>query len=122
MQTAGDTIPYAPRYTGLAGLIYAAGPWGGSLLAKFIGTEYQGKNGSADGAAYRVDAYSYTNATVTRNLTQLPGTKNARLTFAINNLWNSDAVTDNAGPSIVGPNLLNVLARRNFSISVVVDM
>jgi iron complex outermembrane receptor protein len=122
IQKAGDTIPYAPSYTGLAGLVYAAGPWGASLIAKFVGTEYQGKNGSADGATYKVDAYSYTNATATRELPGFLGTKNVRLTFAVNNLWNSDALTDNAGPSILGPNLVNVLVRRNYSISVVADM
>jgi iron complex outermembrane receptor protein len=122
IQKAGDTIPYAPRYTGLAGLIYSAGPWGASLMAKFVGTEYQGKNGSADGATYKVGDYSYTNATATCNLPRVVETKNARLTFAINNLWNSEAVTDNAGPSIAGPNLVNVLVRRNYSISLVVDL
>jgi iron complex outermembrane recepter protein len=122
IQKAGDTVPFAPSYTGLAGLIYAAGPWGASLLAKFVGTEYQGKNGSADGATYRVGDYSYTNATGTYNLPDLLGSKNLRLTFAINNLWNSGAITDNAGPSIAGPNLVNVLVRRNYSISMVVDL
>jgi iron complex outermembrane receptor protein len=122
IQKAGDTIPYAPSYTGLAGLIYSAGPWGASLMAKFVGTEYQGKNGSADGATYKVVDYSYTNATATCNLPRVVETKNARLTFAINNLWNSEAITDNAGPSIAGPNLVNVLVRRNYSISLVVDL
>ena len=56
IQIAGDTIPYAPSYLALAGVTYRNGPWGGSLLTKFLGTEYQGKNGSADGAAYRVNA------------------------------------------------------------------
>jgi hypothetical protein len=46
-----------------------------------------------------------------------------RLTFAINNFWNSDAITDNAGPAIAAPtaNLVNVLPRRNYMISVVTD-
>jgi iron complex outermembrane recepter protein len=124
IEMAGDTIPYAPSYTGLLGLVYGQGPWGASLLTKFVGTEYQGKNGSADGGTYRVNAYSYTNATVTRNLIDWLGAQRVRLTFAINNLWNSDAITDNAGPSIAAPNsnLLNVLARRNYMISVVADL
>ena len=84
----------------------------------------RGKNGSADGGTYRVNAYSYTNATVTRNLVDWLGARRVRFTFAINNLWNSDAITDNAGPSIAAPNsnLLNVLARRNYMISVVADL
>jgi iron complex outermembrane receptor protein len=124
IEMAGDTIPYAPSYTGLLGLIYDQGPWGASLLTKFVGTEYQGKNGSADGGTYRVNAFSYTNATVTGNLVDWLGIRRVRLTFAINNLWNSNAITDNAGPSIAAPNsnLVNVLPRRNYMISIVTDL
>jgi iron complex outermembrane receptor protein len=122
IQMAGDTIPYAPSYTALVGLVYGAGPWGASLLAKFVGTEYQGKNGSADANTYRVNSYSYTNATVTRTIGDWRGTRNLRLTLALNNLWNSNAITDNAGPSIAGPSLVNVLPRRSYMLSVVADL
>jgi iron complex outermembrane receptor protein len=124
IERAGDTIPYAPSYTGLLGFIYDQGSWGASLLTKIVGTEYQGKNGSADGGTYRVNAYSYTNATVNRNLVACLGARNVRLTLAMNNLWNSDAITDNAGPAIAGPNanLVNVLPRRNYMLSVVADL
>jgi iron complex outermembrane receptor protein len=124
IEMAGDTIPYAPSYTGLLGLTYGRGSWGGSLLAKFVGTEYQGKNGSADGGAYRVNAYSYTNATVTRNLADVLGLSNVRLTFSVNNLWDSHAITDNAGLAIAAPNpnLVNVLPRLNYFLSFVVDL
>jgi iron complex outermembrane recepter protein len=123
LQHSGDTIPFAPSYTGLAGLVYARGPWSASLLAKFIGREYQGKNGSADGSTYEVKAYSYTNATGTRIFTGLPGIEKLRLTFGINNLWNSHAVTDNAGPASATPSadLVNVLARTNFTLSAIAD-
>ena len=124
IQMAGDTIPFAPSYTGVLGLVYDQGPWGASLLSKFVGTEYQGKNGSADGGTYRVNAYSYTNATVSRHLLDWLGTRNMRLTLALNNLWNSHAVTDNAGPAIATPtsNLVNVVPRRNFMISATADL
>jgi len=124
IQRAGDTIPFAPDYTGLAGLMYARGPWSASLLTKFVGREYQGKNGSADGNLYKVKAYSYTNATVTRNVTGLGAVENLRLTLGINNLFNSHAVTDNAGYTAAGPpgpNLVNVLARFNYTFSAVID-
>jgi len=124
LQHAGDTIPFAPDYTGLAGLVYAQGPWSASLLAKFVGREFQGKNGSADGNVYRVKPYSYTNATATRNVKGLPFVENLRLTLGINNLFNSHAITDNAGYTAAGPpgpNLVNVLARTNYTLSAVVD-
>jgi iron complex outermembrane receptor protein len=122
LQRPGDTIPFAPRYTGLAGLLYGSGRWRASLLAKLIGTEYQGKNGSADGAAYRVGAYSYTNMTVTRFLTDPLSPHEVRVALSLDNLLNSDAITDNAGPSAVGPGLVNVLPRRNFMLSVVAQL
>ena len=121
LQRAGDTIPYAPNYLALAGVTYQNGPWGGSLLTKFLGTEYQGKNGSADGSTYRVNEYSYTNATATRTFDELLVLKRLRLTAAVNNLFDSDATTDNSGPSSQGPNLINVLAKRNYSLSFAAD-
>jgi iron complex outermembrane receptor protein len=124
LQHAGDTIPFAPDYTGLAGLVYARGPWSASLLAKFVGTEFQGKNGSADGNVFRVKPYSYTNATATRNVKGLPSVQNLRLTLGINNLFNSHAITDNAGYTAAGPpgpNLVNVLARTNYTFNAVAD-
>jgi len=121
LQRAGDTIPYAPRYIGLLGLVYNRERWSASLLAKFVGTEYQGKNGSADGATYRVGSYSYTNATLSRNFGDVLRFPQVRALLAVDNLWNSHAMTDNAGPSVLGPNLINVLPRRSFILSLVAD-
>jgi iron complex outermembrane recepter protein len=122
IQLAGDTIPFAPRHTGLAGLLYTRALWRASLFAKFIGTEYQGRNGSADGATYRVGAYSYTNMAVTRFLTDPLSRHDVRLTLSIDNLLNSHAVTDNAGPSVLGPDLVNVLPRRSIMLSGVAQL
>lgn len=122
IQLAGDSIPFAPHYTGLAGLLYTRDLWRASLFAKFIGTEYQGRNGSADGATYRVGAYSYTNMAVTRFLTDPLSPHDVRLTLSIDNLWNSHAVTDNAGPSVLGPDLVNVLPRRSIMLSGVAQL
>lgn len=121
IQHAGDTIPYAPRYIGLLGVVYSRDRWSASLLAKFVGTEYQGKNGSADGATYRVGAYSYTNVTVGRDFGDALRLPRLHATLAIDNLWNSSAITDNAGASILGPNLINVLPRRSFILSLAAD-
>jgi iron complex outermembrane receptor protein len=116
-QLAGDDIPLAPRYIGLLGVLYEHDMWSGSLLTKFIGSEYQGKNGSSDGTNYLVGAYSYTNLNIARSMTDLTGIPNARIGFSINNLLNQAPVTDTAGPSAAGPLLVNVLARRNFLLS-----
>ena len=52
---------------------------------------------------------------------QLLVLKHLRLTAAVNNLFDSDAITDNSGPSNEGPNLINVLAKRNYSLSFAAD-
>jgi iron complex outermembrane recepter protein len=121
-QHAGDTIPLAPSYTALTGVVYGYGQWGASLLTRFIGVEYQGKNGSADGSTYKVPSYSYTNATVTWISTAVPGLRSLRCTLGLNNLFNSDAITDIAGPSALGPSLINVMPRRNFMLTAVADL
>lgn len=116
-QHAGDDIPFAPRYVGLVGLLYNKGMWSGSLLTKFIGSEYQGKNGSSDGANYRVDGYSYTDLTIARAVSDVIALQHARLSFSIYNLQNKTPITDSAGPSAAGPLEVNVLARRNFVLA-----
>jgi hypothetical protein len=92
------------------------------VLATLIGTEYQGRNGSGDGATYRVGAYSYTNMSVTRFLTDPMSPHAVRLTLSLDNLWNCDAITDNAGPSALGPERVNVLPRRNFMLAAVAQL
>lgn len=124
-QQAGDTIPLAPRYTGLAGALYRAGPWSGSVTTKFVGTEYQGAGGSADGPDRRVAAYDYTNVTLTRAVDAWVGGHPAAVTLSINNLFDQAPVTDSAGRSAVGPAgplLVNVLARRNLMLSFRYDL
>lgn len=96
--------------------------WRASLPAKLIGTEYQGKNGSGDGATYRVGAHSYANMNVTRFLTDPMSPHEVRLMLSLDNLGNSDAITDNAGPCALGPALVNALPRRNFMLSVVAQL
>ena len=122
IQLAGDTVPFAPGYTTVVGLLYGSGRWRASLLAKFIGREYQGKNGSADGATYRVGAYSFTNLSVTRFLTDPSAAHEVHLKLSLDNLWDSSAITDNAGPSALGPDLVNVLPRRSLVMSVVAQL
>jgi iron complex outermembrane receptor protein len=116
-QQAGDRLPLAPTYTALVGLLYAHGPWTGSVLVKFVGTQYQGKNGSADGANFRVDPYHYTNLTLSRALDDLAGLRHARLGLRIDNVENRAFVTDVAGPSAAGPLLVNVLPRRSYLLT-----
>ena len=63
-------------------------------------------------------AYSYTNMAVTRYLTDPHASDEVSVTLSLDNLWNSDAVTDSAGPSALGPDLVNVLPRRSVMLSV----
>jgi outer membrane receptor protein involved in Fe transport len=117
IQKAGDDISLVPKYIGLVGLLYQGGRWSGSLMHKFVGPQYQGKNGSADGPNFRVPAYGYTNLTVTRLLDEAWGLKDARISLQINNLSNQTPVTDAAGLAANGSQLVNVLAQRNAMVS-----
>jgi iron complex outermembrane receptor protein len=116
-QQAGDDISLVPRYIGLIGLLYQGGRWNGSLMNKFIGSQYQGKNGSSDGPNFRVPAYNYTNLTVSRMLDHLWDVKDARISLQINNLTNQSSVTDAAGLAASGSPLVNVLPHRNAVLS-----
>jgi iron complex outermembrane receptor protein len=121
-QQAGDRLPLAPTYTALVGLLYGQGAWTGSLLVKFVGTQYQGKNGSADGANFRVEPYHYTNFTVSRMLDDVVGARRSRLSLRIDNVENRAFVTDVAGPSAAGPLLVNVLPRRSYLVTFECDL
>ena len=124
-QQTGDTIPLAPKYVGLLGALYKRGPWSGSALTKFVGTEFQGPGGSSDGGDRRVGAYSYTNLTVARSLGEWTGQHHAVLGLDINNIFNQTPITDSAGRAAIGPGgplLVNVLARRNYMVSVRCDL
>jgi iron complex outermembrane receptor protein len=116
-QLAGDDVPLAPKYLSLLGVLYQRAEWSGSLLTKFVGSEYQGKNGSSDGPNFRVAAYSYTNLSIGRALDDLLGPHSARLGFQINNIAGRHPITDTAGPSVAGPLNVNVLAGRNYTLT-----
>jgi iron complex outermembrane receptor protein len=118
-QRAGDTIPFAPTHTGLLGLLYRRGLWSGSLLTKFVGAEYQGPGGSADGPDRRVGSYHYSNLSLTRALDDFVAHRRASAGLEINNLENRSPVTDSAGRAAIGaarPLLVNVLPKRSFTL------
>lgn len=122
---AGDSIPLVPTYTALLGALYANGPWGGSVITKFVGTEYQAAGGSSAGTDRRVTPYTYTNVTVSRSLDEWLGTHHSNVSLQINNIANSTPITDSAGRSAIGANgplLVNVLARRNVMLSFHYDL
>lgn len=97
---SGQTISFVPKYTAALSLNYDQNVYHASLATKFVGSMYQGSNGEADGSLYKVDAYSVTNLTLARDLTDLTSkVKNLRLTFGVANLFNTNAITDNMGPA-----------------------
>ena len=124
-QQPGDSIPLVPTYTALLGALYSNGPWGASLITKFVGTEYQAAGGSSAGNDRRVSPYKYTNVTVSRSLDEWLGKHNSNVSLQINNIANSTPITDSAGRSAIGasgPLLVNVLARRNVMLSFHYDL
>jgi len=121
-QHAGDRISFAPSYLGLWGLLYSNEGWNSSLITKYVGSEYQGKNGSSDGAPFYVRPYSYTNITISKLIRSIYDKNNATLSFQVSNLFNRNSITDTAGPSILGPLLVNVLPARSYTLSLRVEL
>lgn len=121
-QQAGDTIPLAPSYTALVGVLYSRGAWSASVLTKFIGVEYQGKNGSSDAASFRVNPYNYTNFTVWRAFNDVIALRHATLSVQVSNVQGRTPVTDAAGSSLAGPPLVNVLPRRSYLLTFRCDL
>jgi len=121
-QQAGDTISLVPSYTALAGVLYQRGLWTASVYGRFVGAQYQGKNGSSDGVDFRVKPYHYTNLALSRSLDDWIGHRHSALGIQINNLENRDDVTDTAGPSAAGPRLVNVLPRRSVMVTLRCDL
>lgn len=97
---AGEEISFVPKYTAAISLNYDHDLWHGSLSTKFVGAMYQGSNGEADGALYKVGSYAVTSLVLARDIVNVgPIVKNIRLSFGVDNLFNSHKVTDNLGPS-----------------------
>jgi len=97
---SGDTISFVPKFTAAASLNYDQALWHANLTTKFIGSEYQGSNGEADGSIYQVGTYSVTNMSIAREFVNLSSViKHFRVTFGIDNLFDTHKITDNLGPS-----------------------
>ena len=120
-QRAGDDIPLIPNYTGFLGIIYSSRPWQASLVAKFVGAEYQGKAGQVDGPQFHVAPYSYANFNIARSLGGFGPFYKTRVSFSVDNVFNRIAITDAAGPAADGSTLINVLQQRNYLLSAVAD-
>ena len=91
IQLAGDTIPFAPSYTGVFGLVYDQESWGASLLPiNSSAQSIRARTAVADGGIYRTHACSYTKRHRNSDGCSIAlGTRNLRLTLALNNLWDS---------------------------------
>ncbi len=125
LQKSGDRIPLSPTYLGLIGLIYHVGPWELDTHTRFVGSEFQGKNGSSDGSSFAVHPYRFTNAGVSYHMASRPlmaYVNNASIRLQINNLFNSQAVTDASGLSVTGDPLVNVLAPRSVVASLKIEL
>ena len=89
------------------------------IAAGWILVETAGGTVDMNGFSNHINFLTGSNGVVTNN-----GLSNSILTLGINNLFNSHAITDNAGYTAAGPagpNLVNVLARTNYTFSAVAD-
>jgi len=97
---SGQSISFVPKYTAAVSLNYDHALWHANLTTKFVGSDYQGSNGAADGSIYQVGGYSVTNMSVAREFINPSSViKTFRVTVGLDNLFNTHAITDNLGPA-----------------------
>ncbi len=93
VKSTGLAVAKAPASTAALGLLYKAGPWSGSVIAKLVGEQY-GKEGEP--AAYKVGAYTTTdlNLAYTFSAPSAALFKRARIQFSLHNLFDrQDAIS-----------------------------
>ncbi|VVD75037.1 TonB-dependent outer membrane receptor FecA5 [Pandoraea pneumonica] len=97
---SGQRISFVPQYTAAVALNFDQGPWHAGINTKFVGSMYQGSNGAADGSIYKVGPYSVTSMMIARDFTNLSSVlKKVRVSFGIDNLFDTHRITDNLGPA-----------------------
>ncbi|WP_174995145.1 TonB-dependent receptor [Pandoraea anhela] len=97
---SGQRISFVPQYTAAMALNFDQGPWHWGINTKFVGSMYQGSNGAADGALYKVGPYSVTSTMIARDFKNLSSVvRNVRVSFGIDNLFDTHRITDNLGPA-----------------------
>jgi len=93
----GKTLAKAPDITAAFGLLYGAGPWSGSLIAKRTGAAYMTTYTDATAAqyaAYKVGAYNNVDLGVAYEFSQAElGMKNVKLQLNVFNLLDQQRVT-----------------------------
>ncbi|WP_284280524.1 TonB-dependent receptor [Limnobacter litoralis] len=117
VQKAGDRLPLAPTFLGVAGLSTYYGPWSGALFTKIVGSEYQGRKGSSEGVNYLMNGWRSVSLSIFRQFTNDAGHDPSTVGLLVTNLLNQHSVTDIAGPSVAGPNLVNIQQPRALAVS-----
>ncbi|HEX8955305.1 MAG TPA: TonB-dependent receptor [Burkholderiaceae bacterium] len=101
----GTWVAGAPGNTETLGLLYKDGPWNSALYTKRIGKVYNDGLNPGDGA-YVIDPVTLTNLFVNYSF-KIPGNfaKQGKVQFAVNNLFDSHAITGISGNKSSNPAL-----------------
>lgn len=121
----GKTIASAPESTLGLGLLYSAGPWSGSLIAKRTGAAYQqdyDKAAPANYETYKVAAYENVDLGVSYTISQpFAGTKALKLQLNVFNLLNRQNVTSISPGKTLAGDQYTFQAPRSIQLSAKAD-
>ncbi len=117
----GQTISGAPKMTATLGLMYASGPWSGSLVAKRTGATYQqdyDKTKPANFELYKVAAYNNVDLGVSYTFDQvIAGVKKLKLQFNVFNLLSKEDITSISPGKVLAGDQYTFQAPRSVQLS-----
>jgi len=128
----GTPVQYAPDGTYAAGVIYDAQGLYASLIAKHIGSAWQGGNGGANIAgisgynaaygAYQVDGYTTADLAIGYTIKRpYSGMKDAKIKLVVSDLSNNQTVYYVYGATLSGTDEFMTLPGRSYMVSLSAD-
>ncbi len=119
----GTPVQFAPNNMYTAGLIYDQRGWYGSVIAKHIGSTYQGgNNGPLPGGVYQIPGYTITNLSLGYTiLNPTAGVKDVKLRFLVSDLSNNQSIYYVYGATLSGTDMFMTLPGRSYMLGGSVD-
>ncbi len=119
----GTPVQFAPNNMYTAGLIYDKRGWYGSVIAKHIGSTYQGgNNGPLPGGVYQIPGYTITNLSLGYTIPNpTAGVKDVKLRFLVSDLSNNESIYYVYGATLSGTDMFMTLPGRSYMLGGSVD-
>ena len=119
----GTPVQFAPNNMYTAGLIYDQRGWYGSVIAKHIGSTYQGgNNGPLPGGVYQIPGYTITNLSLGYTIPNpTAGVKDVKIRFLVSDLSNNESIYYVYGATLGGTDMFMTLPGRSYMLGGSVD-